>query len=118
MEIIGFIFGIFGFMAFISLSSLKGRVRSLEMQMRSLQGTGYAAEKASLREAARAYIGQPVKLSFKEDEEDPDVLLCNVKAGTCTLADVDEDWLLVRLEHNHSVKEKLIRLESLASIGS
>ena len=75
MEYLAFAFGIFGFMAFLSLSSLKGRVRALENQLRSLQGTDYAAEKASLIEAAKAYIGQPVQLSFKEDEEDGDVLL-------------------------------------------
>lgn len=118
MEYLGFIFGVFGLMAFVSLSSLKGRVRSLETQLRSLQGTDYAAEKSSLMAAARGYIGKPVKLSFKEDEEDPDVLTCAIKNGVCTLTDVDQDWLLVHMEYSKTVKDKLIRVDSVSSIGS
>ena len=117
MEYAAFAFAIFGFMAFMSLSSLKSRVRSLEAQMRSLQGTDYAAEKASLIAAAREYIGKPVKLSFKEDEEDPDALITGMKMGTCTLLDVDEDWLLVRIEHHKTVKEKLIRVDSVRGVS-
>lgn len=117
MEYLAFAFGIFGFMAFMSLSSLKGRVRSLETQLRSLQGTDYAAEKASLIEAARAYIGKPIRLSFKEDEEDPDALFAGQKMGTCTLLDVDEDWLLVHIEHHKVSKDKLIRLDCVRGIS-
>ncbi|MBR5429036.1 MAG: hypothetical protein IK116_00770 [Firmicutes bacterium] len=116
MEYVGFVFGVFGLLAFLSLSSLKRRVRSLEMQLSSLQGTDYAAEKASLLAAARGYIGKPVKLSFKEDEEDGDALLAAMKKGVCTLLDADEDWLLVHLEHNRVVKDKLIRLDSVKGI--
>ena len=117
MEYLAFAFGIFGFLAYLSRSSLKSRVRNLETQLRSLQGTDYAAEKASLIEAAKAYIGQPVKLTFKEDEEDPDALLAAMKMGTCTLTDVDADWLLVHIEHNKVVKDKLIRIDSVRAIG-
>ena len=117
MEYLAFAFGIFGFMAFMSLSSLKGRIRSLEAQMRSLQGTDYAAEKASLVEAAKAYIGKPVKLSFKEDEEDPDALFSGQKMGTCTLLDVDSDWLLVHIEHHKVIEDKLIRVDSVNGIS-
>ena len=117
MEYLAFAFGIFGFMAFLSLSSLKGRVRALENQLRSLQGTDYAAEKASLIEAAKAYIGQPVQLSFKEDEEDGDVLLGGRKNGRCILTDVDQDWLLLHVEHNQLVRDKLIRVDSVRSIS-
>ena len=117
MEYLAFAFAIFGFMAFMSLSSLKSRIRSLETQMRSLQGTDYAAEKASLIEAAKAYIGKPVRLSFKTDEEDPDALFSGSRMGTCTLLDVDEDWLLVHVEHHKSVKDKLIRVDSVKAIS-
>ncbi|MBE6989747.1 MAG: hypothetical protein E7426_03245 [Ruminococcaceae bacterium] len=117
MEYVAFVFGIFGLVAFLEISSLKGRIRSLEAQLRSLSGTDYAAEKQSLIEAAKAYIGQTVRLSFSEDEKDPDAVLASIKMGTCTLLDVDENWLLVHIVHNKSSKDKLIRVDSVTGIS-
>ena len=117
MEYLAFVFGIFGFMAFLSLSSLKGRVRSLELQLRSLQGTAYAAEKSSLVTAAQDYIGRPVKLIFHEDAEDADVLRAGLSNGCCILMDADQDWLLVHIEANKTVKDKLLRADSVKSVS-
>ena len=114
MEYLAFVFGIFGFMAFLSLSSLKGRVRSLELQLRSLQGTAYAAEKSSLVTAAQDYIGKPVKLIFHEDA---DVLRAGLSNGCCILMDADQDWLLVHIEANKTVKDKLLRADSVKSVS-
>ena len=57
MDYLGFVFGVFGLVAFLGFESLKKRVRDLEKQMSSLSGTGYAAEKQSLVRAAQGYIG-------------------------------------------------------------
>ena len=118
MEYLGFIFGVFGLVAFLGLDSLKKRVRDLEKQMSALSGTDYATEKLSLMSAARGYIGQSVQLRFKEGEEDPDATIAAMKMGTCTLVDVDQDWILVHIEHNKTTQDKLIRLDSIQSIGT
>ena len=117
MEYVAFFFGILGLFAFLNQSSLKKRVADLEKQMRALSGTDYAKEMRSLHEAAQGLVGQTVKLGFREDEEDSDVLAAALGKGACTLVDVDSGWLLVRIEHHGVVKEKLLRLDALKSIG-
>jgi len=117
MEYVAFFFGILGLFAFLNQSSLKKRVADLEKQMRALSGTEYAAEQRSLYEAAQGLVGQKVRLGFREDEADSDVLAASLSRGACTLVDVDSGWLLVRVDHHGVVKEKLLRLESLKSIG-
>ncbi len=117
MGTLGFVFGIFGLLAYLQTSSLKSRIADLERQMRQIEGTDYAETKKSLAEAAKGYVGQNIQLGFKEDEEDPDVLVSNMKAGMCKLMDADEDWLLVRVTHHGAVREKLIRIDSIKSIS-
>lgn len=118
MEYLGFVFGIFGFIAYLSVSSLKGRVSELERQLRSIRGTGFAQEKQSLLAAARGYLGKDVALRFREDEEDPDVLMAAMKMGRCTLLDADEDWLLVHVEHHGAALDRLIRLDTVAALSA
>ena len=42
----------------------------------------------------------------------------NTKHGSNTILDADEEWMLVRIETPKGTKEKLIRMESIARIGS
>ena len=37
--------------------------------------------------------------------------------GTCTLLDVDSDWMLVHIEHHKVVKDKLIRVDCVSGIS-
>ncbi|MCR5793790.1 MAG: hypothetical protein K6G61_00410 [Solobacterium sp.] len=119
MEYIGLIFGIFGLMAYLEVSSLKSRVTDLERQLTNVEGTRYSEDRASLIKAARSYIGQSVLLELKEDHEDVDITMYgNTKHGTNTLLDMDEEWMLVRVESKKKTADKLIRLESVARIGA
>ena len=118
MEYLAFVFGVFGFLAYLNVSSLKSRVSELERQLRTVQGTGFAQEKQSLLTAARGYIGKDVALRFREDEEDPDALLAAMKMGRCTLLDADGDWLSVHIEHHGVSLDKLIRLDTVASLAA
>ena len=117
MEYVGFIFGIFGLLAFLEASSLKKRVAALEESLTKTRGTSFHEERQSLVAAAKDYIGQEVILGFKEDHGDVDVInYGNTKHGSNTILDVDEDWLLVRIEMPKGSKEKLLRMQSIQSI--
>ena len=39
MEVIGFVFGIFGLMAYLQVSSLKSRIDELERELTGMKGT-------------------------------------------------------------------------------
>ena len=41
MEYIGFVFGIFGLMAYLQVSGLKNRVVTLERELAKMQGTSF-----------------------------------------------------------------------------
>ena len=118
LGIIGFVFGIFGFLAYISQDGLKKRITELERQLTKMQGTSYADDRKALIKLAKDCIGKPVKLDLKEDYEDTDIMMYgNSKVGTNTILDVDEDWMLVRVESaKKAPKEKLIRLEAVQRI--
>ena len=118
LGIIGFVFGIFGFLAYISQGGLKKRIIELERQLTKMQGTSYADDRKALIKLAKDCIGKPVKLDLKEDYEDTDIMMYgNSKVGTNTILDVDEDWMLVRVESaKKAPKEKLIRLEAVQRI--
>ena len=118
MEYIGFVFGIFGLMAYLQVSGLKNRVVTLERELAKMQGTSFHDDQKALRQAARSLIGQNVKIELKEDHEDADIMSYgNTRYGANTIVDVDEDWLLVHIESPKRSMDKLIRLESVQRIG-
>ena len=117
MVYVAFVFAIFGFLAYLEQSSLKKRIDALERQLTGMAGTSYAEERASLVRAAREYIGKTVVLEMKEDHVDVDVTSYgNSRHGSVTVLDVDDDWLFVRIDSPKGSREKLLRLESLASL--
>lgn len=120
-----FIFGVFGLYAFFELDGIKRRLREMEQSLAQV-GTGefvrtQRAERQALVELAQRLAGQAVTISFKdEDATDSEVLLSTVgnSNGTCSIVDVDADWLLVRLESRKACKDKLLRLDTIASINA
>ena len=118
MEYVGFVFGIFGLLAYIQSSSLSKRVIALEEELAGIAGTSSFEERRALLEAIDAYIGKPVILDLKEDCEDVDIVMYgNSKYGTNTILDADGDWLLVRIDSAKGIKEKLIRAGSVQRIS-
>lgn len=118
MEYIGFVFGLFGLMAYLELSGLKKRISQLEDELSSMKGTSYHEERTGLLKAVRDYIGQCVILEMKEDYEDSDIIMYgNSKHGTNTILECDSAWVLVRIEAPKFTKEKLIRTESIERIS-
>ena len=117
MQYIAFVFAIFGFFAYLELGKLKNRVADLERELTKKEGSSYHESRKELLEAARTYIGEKVELDLKEDQMDIDVVnYGNTKHGTNTVVDVDDDWLLVRIDTPKGTKEKLLRLESVERI--
>ena len=118
MEVLGFIFGIFGLMAYLQIGPLKNRIEELERELTKIKGTSYHEDRTSLISAARSYIGKKVKIELKEDHEDIDIInYGNTKYGSNTLMDVDEEWLLIKIEGAKGTVNKLIRMESVERIS-
>lgn len=118
MEYIGIVFGIFGLLAYVELSSLKKRVISLEEELARIAGTSSFEERKALLDAVDAYIGKQVLLDLKEDFTDADIVMYgNTKHGTNTILDADDDWLLVRIDSPRGSKEKLIRAGAIQRIS-
>ena len=118
MEYLGFIFGIFGLMAYMQLATLKGRISELERQLTGLKGTSYYEDRRALLQAARSYMGRKVRIELKEDREDADIhMYGNTKHGSNQILDADEEWLLVRVETPKGSRDKLIRLSSVSRIS-
>ena len=118
MEYVGFVFGIFGLLAYIELSSLKKRVNTLEEELAGIAGTSSFEERRALLDAVDSYIGKQVVLDLKEACEDNDIVMYgNSKHGTNTILDADSEWLLVRIESAKGSKEKLIRAGSIRRIS-
>lgn len=121
MEIMGLILGVFGLIAYLELSSLKGRTAALEEQLAKLKGTSFHEDRKTLVQAARSYIGQAVHLELKEDHQDADISLYgNGRYGSNTILDADEEWMLVHVEPPKSGKagkDKLIRMASIQRIS-
>ncbi len=118
MEYVGFIFGIFGIVAYVELSSLKKRVMALEEELSGIAGTTRFEERRALLGAVDAYIGKQVILDLREDCEDTDIMMYgNSKHGTNTILDADGEWLLVRVDSAKGSKEKLIRAGSIQRIS-
>ncbi len=118
MEYIGIVFGIFGLVAYIEISSLKKRVIALEEEVAGIAGTSSYEERRDLLNAVEAYIGKQVNLELKEDCEDVDIVMYgNSKHGANTILDADDDWILVRIDSAKGCKEKLIRAGSVQRIS-
>ncbi len=118
METLGFIFGIFGLLAYLQLSSLKKRIDELERELTRTKGTSYHEDRTALMNAAKSYIGETVNIDLKEDHQDLDLISYgNTKHGSNTILDADEEWIRVRIETPKGVKEKLIRMESIERIS-
>ena len=114
MEYIGFVFGIFGLMAYLEISGLKKRIGKLEEQLSKMSGTTYAKEKQSLKQIVTSSIGEEVELSFKEDIDA--INYGNTKYGKIILLDADEDWIKVKMITPKGDKIKLLRLASVTRI--
>ena len=118
MGIIGFVFGVFGLMAYLQISTLKTRVTGLERELTRMQGTGLHEDRTALIAAAKTYVGRQVNLELDEDHMDVDVTMYgNTKHGSNTILDVDGEWMLVRIDTPKGTKEKLLRLESVERIS-
>ena len=118
MQYLGYIFGIFGLMAYLQLSSLKGRVADLEEALTKLKGTSFHDDRKALVQAAKSYIGQKVTLELKEDQQDLDIVMYgNSKHGSNTILDVDDDWMAVHVETPKGGKDLLIRMQSIERIS-
>ena len=118
MEYIGIVFGVFGIIAYVELSSLKKRVIALEKELAGIAGTPSFEERRALLDAVASYTGKQVILDLKEDCEDMDIVMYgNSKHGTNTILDADDDWILVRIDSAKGSKEKLIRAGSVQRIS-
>ena len=120
MEYIGFVFGIFGLMAYLEISSLKGRISELERELTKMKGTSFHEDRTSLVQATRSYIGKKVNIDMKEDLGDVDIInYGNPKSGFIEILDSDNEWLLVRIVNKNAKKSvtKLIRMESVERIS-
>ena len=117
MEYAAFVFGIFGLLAYLKISALEKKIDDLEQQLTKVEGTTYAADRSALIRTLRTCIGKKVDLDLKEDYMDADVMMCgNTAHGSNTILDMDEDWMLVRIESKKGIKEKLIRLNAVERI--
>lgn len=118
MEYVGFVFGIFGLLAYLQFSSLKKRVNALEEELAGIAGTSLFEERSALLNAVETYIGKQVVLELKEDCEDVDIVMYgNSKHGTNTILDADGEWILIRIDSAKGSKEKLIRAGSVQRIS-
>ena len=118
MQYLGYIFGIFGLMAYLQLSSLKGRVADLEEALTKLKGTSFHDDRKALVQAAKSYVGQKVKLELKEDQQNVDIVMYgNSKHGSNTILDADDDWLAVHVATPKGEKDVLIRMQSIERIS-
>lgn len=105
--------GVFGFIAFVFVLTLQGKVSKLERQIRE---AGIGEEGISLNGDLSASlekrIGRQVKMDFYDGEADVDM----VSAKTVTIKDVDEKWVLVHLEGKKKTMDKLIRISTIKGI--
>ena len=117
LGILGFVFGVFGLMAYLSISPLKRKIEKLEEALAAMEGTTYHEDRESLLKAAAGYIGKSVEIEFKEDHADTDIgYYGNSKHGSNTILDADRDWILVHTETPKGNMDKLIRMESIQKI--
>lgn len=104
MESLGYIFGM---VALVWCLSLSAQVSKLQRMMKEYGISN--SDKTSLREILEKNIGKLGKIKFENNAQDYDIL-----SKYCLLEDIDENWLLVKIEKSDI--EKLIRIESIKGI--
>ncbi len=110
---VALVFGLMGVFAFCSQSDLKKRIKRLEDELASTKGSSYALSKESLAKFARENIGQQVKISFKEDCWDSDVISYGNTKGKNVILDADENWILVEITTPKKTLQKIFRIDSI-----
>lgn len=106
--------GVFGFIAFVFVLTLQGKVSKLERQMREAGiGEEGVALNGDLASSLKKRIGCQVKVDFYDGEADVDI----AGAKAVTIKDVDEKWVLVHLENKKKACEKLIRISTIKGIA-
>lgn len=117
MNYVAFVLAIFGFLAYCEMSSLKKRIGQIEEQLATTKGTSYAYSRESLKKLAQSYIGKKVRINLREEMEDIDVISYgNVKGGANIILDVDDEWMLVRINGPKKSFEKLLRLSAVENL--
>lgn len=110
---VALVFGLMGVFAFCSQSDLKKRIKRLEDELASTKGSSYALSKESLAKFARENIGQQVKISFKEDCWDSDVISYGNTKGKNVILNADENWILVEITTPKKTLQKIFRIDSI-----
>ena len=116
MEYVSYAMAIFGFIAFCSMGSLTSRIRKLEKQMGSIQGSPVHEDKMSLMKVMKGYIGKNVELEFSGEDIDSDLVSVMMRKGSCIIEDVDKDWVKVHVTYDKTDKVKLIRLQEISGV--
>jgi hypothetical protein len=105
--------GVFGFIAFVFVLTLQGKVSKLERQMREAGiGEEGSALNGDLFTSLEKRIGCQVRLDFYDGEGDVDI----TGDKSVTIKDVDEKWVLVRLENKKKSCDKLIRISTIKGV--
>ena len=106
--------GVFGFIAFVLVLTLQGKVSKLERQMREAGiGEEGTALNGNLSASLEKRIGRQVKLDFYDSEADADI----VGLKSVTILDVDEKWVLVHCENKKKSFDKLVRISTIKGIA-
>ena len=113
MEYVIWTFAFLGFIGFCGMESLSSRVRKLENQLGSMNGSPAHVEKMALKSILEDYIGKTVKLEFRGEQYDMDLMSPGSK---CTVLAVDEEWVLVKISTKKKETEKLFRLQQISGI--
>ena len=116
MEYVIWPLAILGFVAFCSMGSLTSRIKKLEQQLSSMEGTSAHAERLSLVKLLQEYVGKNVEIEFKDEENDMDIANAVMRKGTCTIRAADGDWVHVHITYGKVDKEKLIRVSEISGI--
>ena len=106
--------GVFGFIAFVLVLTLQGKVSKLERQMREAGiGEEGTALNGNLSASLEKRIGRQVKMDFYDGEADADI----VGLKSVTILDVDEKWVLVHGENKKKSFDKLVRISTIKGIA-
>lgn len=118
MEYVAFAFSILGLFAFCQASEMKRRMDKLESELTRMNGTSFHEARKDLVRVAKSYVGKNVKIGFKEDYMDPDIVTYgNSKHGSNAIIDADDEWMLVRINTPKGDKIKMIRMEAIQTIS-
>ncbi len=115
-SILGFVFGLMGIAAFCEQPGLKKRIKRLEDELSLMKGSSYCREKESFAKLAAEYTGRRVKISFKEDCADYDVIAYGNAKGRNVILDADESWILVEITASGKKMQKLFRIDSIDAL--